>query len=299
MKSHLTKGLICLNDDQGFVYKIAVIAYTQWEDESFEYQFKPFYSVIDLLPSRLFQGIPGLDLSTRKAVFERKNRVPTFISERSPGENREDLWQLLERYNMDYLNRLEWLIRTDTYYGGDRLYVKAYEATDEKQVHRCDHLGELGVRSTQILRRLLQIICYGDDLISKDFQVNDQTRGIYYPVLLALYTRESRYILKRKSKGVQEAVSKGHYKGRTPIQIEGPRFLETVQAYKSGQISAQTASQKLGVSRSTFFRRLKRWQGQVKETRRLLGQHGDEGDNHPGDALAAEQSGCDDVPGRG
>ena len=96
MLSYTTSGLICMKDDYKFTYKIAKIEYEEWEDGQYEYRFYPFYNVIDMLPSHLFQGIPGLDLSLRRASYERKNTIPVFISERTPGENREDVWQLLE-----------------------------------------------------------------------------------------------------------------------------------------------------------------------------------------------------------
>lgn len=83
--------------------------------------------MIDLLPVSLFQGIPGLELDLREEVYERENIVPTFISERTPSKGREDVYALLEEYGMQSLNRLEWLIRTDKQYSGDRLYVGKYE----------------------------------------------------------------------------------------------------------------------------------------------------------------------------
>ena len=91
MRKLTTSGFICLEDDYKLVYKIAKIEYEEWEDGAFVYRFYPFYKVIDMLPDSLFQGIPGLDLSLKQAVYERKNIIPTFISERTPSENREDL----------------------------------------------------------------------------------------------------------------------------------------------------------------------------------------------------------------
>ena len=98
---------------------IVEIEYTEREDESFFYKITPNYSVISLLSEKDFQGIPGLNLDLKKESYIRENIVPVFISERTPGENREDLWVLLESCNMRYLNRLEWLIRTKTRYSGD------------------------------------------------------------------------------------------------------------------------------------------------------------------------------------
>ena len=114
MREITTQGDICLKDQYDFTYKVADIIYTEREDETFVYEIKPDYSVIDLLDAKDFQGIPGLDLDLKKESYIRENVIPVFISERAPGKNREDLWPLLKKYDMQYLNQLEWLMRTDT-----------------------------------------------------------------------------------------------------------------------------------------------------------------------------------------
>ena len=83
--------LICLNDEFNLTYKVAEITYIERDDESFEYEIKPNYSVIGLLDSKDFQGIPGLDIDLKKRSYVRKNVIPVFISERAPAKNREDL----------------------------------------------------------------------------------------------------------------------------------------------------------------------------------------------------------------
>ena len=67
--------------------------------------------MIDLLDYDLFDGIPGLDLSLKKEKYTRKNIIPVFISERSPGKNRENLYELLHDCNMNYYNDLYTLLR--------------------------------------------------------------------------------------------------------------------------------------------------------------------------------------------
>jgi hypothetical protein len=126
MNQIVTTGMICLDDPLGFTYRISAVEYTLREDESYTYVFTPNYYVIDLLDSDLFQGIPGLDIDRRKTRYVRENITPVFISERTPAENREDLWELLANVKMEYLNRLEWLIRTNTRYSSSfRLSVPA------------------------------------------------------------------------------------------------------------------------------------------------------------------------------
>ena len=57
--------------------------------------------------------------------------MPVFISEREPMKNRENLYELLEECDMDYWDPLEQLIRTDSHYFGDRLYVQGIDAVSD------------------------------------------------------------------------------------------------------------------------------------------------------------------------
>ena len=147
-----------MKDDIGIEFAVCKIEYREWENEEFEYRFMPLYSVIDLLDQSIFQGIPGIDLAKRKAEYVRKNIVPTFISERAPGKNREELWKLLEDCGMTYLNQLEWLIKTDTHYIGDRLYVRKITVQDENSI-TFNNLK----RNADIQKRLLENICAGNN----------------------------------------------------------------------------------------------------------------------------------------
>ena len=71
MREVKTTGMICVKDDYVFEYHISKIEYIEREDESYSYLFTPNYSVIDLLPSSVFQGIPGLNLDLRKEQYRR------------------------------------------------------------------------------------------------------------------------------------------------------------------------------------------------------------------------------------
>ena len=71
MEMHCTKGFICLKDDLDFEYRVSEIEYRVWENEEFEYVFRPDYSVISLLDSSIFQGIPGIDISIEKEEYIR------------------------------------------------------------------------------------------------------------------------------------------------------------------------------------------------------------------------------------
>lgn len=255
MRENVTSGMICLDDEYDFTYCVAEIRYIEYEDERYRYEIIPNYSVISLLSEELFQGIPGVDLSLAKDKYVRENITPVFISERSPSENREDLWILLERYDMQYLNRLEWLIRTDTRYSGDRLYV----SKQEKKSLKLTSIGELGNRSSIISRKMLEVICIGGEIVTKDFVINDGNRKSYYELFMAMYRTERKYIDDRRRDGIQQSSKKGNYTGRARIKIDKMELYDIFEAYENGKISSREAANRLQISVSTFCRRYREY----------------------------------------
>ncbi len=256
MRKLTTRGFICLEDDYKFIYKIAKIEYEEWEDGAFNYIFRPYYNVIDMLPDNLFQGIPGLDLSLKRAVYERKNTVPVFISERTPSERREDLWELMEESGMQALNRLEWLINTNKRYSGDRFFVKPYDGKDFVN-YNVVSMYDLVRRSDSINKKLLDIICFGDNLYANDIVIDDESRYHYYRLLMPMYIREYERKKMLRLRGIARAKEQNIYKGREQIKIDPLLFDKIANEYMHGKISADQASMILKISKATFFRRLR------------------------------------------
>ncbi len=256
MEKLTTTGIICFRDSCNILYKISKIEYEEYENGEYEYIFTPFYNVIDFLPSSLFQGIPGLDLSLRKEHYHRKNMVPVFISERTPGENREDLRKLLEDVGMESLDRLEWLIRTKTQYSGDNLFVIPFE-TNETVVYEKHSMYDLVKRADNINKALLSVICAGDYLHADDITIDDSTRASYYRLLLPIYTREYEARKRAQRKGIEKAKEDNVYKGRKKIKMDSLLLINTMEDYVNKKITLEEALTKLKISRATFFRRLK------------------------------------------
>ena len=69
---------------------------------------------------------------------------------------------------------------------------------------------------------------------------------------------EREYILQRQREGIAIAKDNGVYKGRKPIQ---PPELEKVMVkWQRGEITAAEAMRQMGMSKSTFYRKVKRLQ---------------------------------------
>lgn len=73
---------------------------------------------------------------------------------------------------------------------------------------------------------------------------------------LAQFEREC--LLQRQREGIEIAKQQGKYKGRPPKQIHN--FQELYTAVKNDEMSVSGASRLLGISRSTFYRKVKEYE---------------------------------------
>ena len=64
---------------------------------------------------------------------------------------------------------------------------------------------------------------------------------------------EREYILQRQREGIAIAKDNGVYKGRKPIQP--PELEKVIVKWRRGEITAAEAMRRLGMSKSTFYRR--------------------------------------------
>ncbi len=79
-------------------------------------------------------------MSMRLERYYRVNMTPYFISERTPSESREDLWELLDAVGLDYYDRFEWLLRTDMRCGTDNLIVERQKLLGLSHLNRVNSL---------------------------------------------------------------------------------------------------------------------------------------------------------------
>jgi len=273
MKEVSLLGIIYAEDKLKIKYSVSLIEQISFEDGTFKYIFKPFYNVIDLLNPSFFQGIPGLNLDSRKIEYIRSNKTPTFIYERTPQENREDLWELLEEVDLKYLDKLEWLIRTDKIYTGDSLTVGKYIAAQIK--NDCndivygdkivvDSISNISNNNFEMLKKLLKIITLGAYLESKDFNIDDSNRHEMYILIYHLYKNE---YLKRKilqKSGIEKARSNDVYRGRKKIKVSIPKLEEVIERLELKDITPIEAMEILGLkSKRTLYRRIKEFKDEI------------------------------------
>ena len=249
MKTFQSKGTICIKGPYNLVYAVCDITYKLNKDDSFKYVFKPNYLVIQLLDSSIFQGIPGLNLSLGCEEFIRTT-IPTFISERVPSPGREDYIDLLEKVNMNYMDPIEYLIRTSEQYSGDLLFVKPFK---EKEQIFLDNYKSNKTNSA-LIKEILCNICLGNDVFINNQMIDDSNRKIMHDVLISLYARSYDQRKERQSEGISKAKKEGLYKGRKPVKVDQMLFLELLSKIKNKEITPKEAAKKLKISIDKFYR---------------------------------------------
>lgn len=81
-------------------------------------------------------------------------------------------------------------------------------------------------------------------------------------VFSAVAELEREYILQRQREGIEVAKQQGKYKGRKPIEISPQKFESQYRLWRAGKITAVQAQKNLSLSPSTFYRRVKVYEGE-------------------------------------
>lgn len=244
MRSHTTSAMIVMRDELNIEYRICRLDYTIYEDDSFEYVFTPDYSMIEILPKE-FQGIPGIDLDLHRERYVRRNIEPVFVTERSPSRNRQDLWQLLDEAGMEYLNRLEWMIRTGKGYVGDSFFVIRYEGTPSPII-----INGVRMESSRMCYEILSAIGAGRSVVVDGREFSGEERKTVCSLLRSVLSADRKYKASKRSESDVRL-------GRRPISVSRVD-LERVRGFlDAGIMTMDEAAHELGISRVTLYRRLK------------------------------------------
>lgn len=271
------RGIIKAVTEDKEKIQVGEIAYEHFENEEFQYIISPFWPITDMLSSKVFQGIPGIDMELRLEHYYRVNYVPVFITERTPGPNREDLWELLDHVGLDYYDRLEWLIRTDLRAAVDNLIVeRARDCTLRSYVRdrqtmaslletsqygdeiTIENLAILGRNSKECTKMLNRLMHYGVRLIAKQegLQLDVERYKEWMPLFSKMYELDEQQRKRVQKEGIERAKSEGVYKGRKRKSVDQNLLEEAILRFQKKEIPLNEALKITGLSKSTFYRRM-------------------------------------------
>lgn len=272
--SFVNSGTIKAVMKSGEKISIAQIDFQEYDEENFQYVISPYWEIIDGLPASVFQGIPGIDLELRLEKYYRVNYIPTFIAERTPSENREDLWELLEKVDLDYYDRFEWLLRTTMRSANDNLIVERRRQSQVEEEYYEGVLNSLQYGDRVIVDSLESIsdtvsgfsdeiftaVTNGIDIIDRQGNglVNCLARAALASVLLTQKQLKRHEQGEKRRKGIEQAKIEGKYTGRKPIEVDEQVLRQVNQEWKDGLITLEEAMQRTKIgSKSTFYRKVR------------------------------------------
>lgn len=275
--SYINSGIIKAVMKNGEKVSVAQIDYQEFDEENFQYVITPYWDIVDGLPSSVFQGIPGIDMDLRLKDYYRVNYIPTFISERTPSKNREDLWELLESVGLDYYDRFEWLLRTDMRAANDNLIVERRRLQETAEQFAPDVISRLQYGDKVIVESLeaianttagfadvmFTIVTSGVDVITKSGQglIDAATRAAMIPYVITQRIISRRERKANRQKGIEKAKKDGKYTGRKPIVVDETALRQVAKEIDEGIITVEEAMRRTKInSRSTFYRKLKKLQ---------------------------------------
>lgn len=268
-------GIIKATDKMNYQYNIGEVSYERFDDQNFQYVFQPYWRLIEHLPENVFDGIPGIDTSIKKERYYRVNMTPSFISKRTPSESREDVRELLEEVGLDYYDRFEWLIRTDKRCGDDNLFVvrkrmepMEFDYVNDEMMNQIQlgdkiilpKLSDIALKRSRFTPTLFRLMQSGATIHIKEDDIVlsiDNCNPLY--ILERLMRYEKEYMARMQKIGVEKAKSEGKYKGRQRKVVDEFVFKDIVERFERGCITEKQAIECCGISRSTFYRRMREY----------------------------------------
>jgi Site-specific recombinases, DNA invertase Pin homologs len=115
-------------------------------------------------------------------------------------------------------------------------------------------------RNTRDLLELVDALTEkGVEFISKKENIDTTTPAgkFMLTVFAAVAELERGYILDRQKEGIAIAKSEGKYKGRRPTEVDEKLWNSLYLLWSEGKISAVEFMGKMGMKKSTFYRRMK------------------------------------------
>ena len=272
--SYVNSGIIKAVMKSGEKISVAQIDYQEFDEENFQYVITPYWDIIDGLPASVFQGLPGIDMELRLDHYYRVNYIPVFITERTPSENREDLWEILESVGLDYYDRFEWLLRTTMRAANDNLIVERRRESQVVEEFRpgilsglqygdkiiVDSLEKIADTTTGFEDRIFTAVTNGVDIVSQnsDVLVGMMVRSAMVSVAVTQRILERREYASKRRVGIEQAKKNGKYTGRKPIEVDEKVLYQANKELKAGLISVEEAMRRTKIgSRSTFYRKVR------------------------------------------
>lgn len=122
-----------------------------------------------------------------------------------------------------------------------------------------ESISRIARNTRDLLSIIAELSSKGVEFISLKEQIDTTTPTgkFMLTVFGALAELERENILERQREGIAIAKEQGKYKGRKPIAVNCEQFASVCAEWRAGKITARAAMQQVGMTPSTFYRKVK------------------------------------------
>lgn len=181
-------------------------------------------------------------------------------------QNLERQLETLEKYEIEKLyrekvsakdtNREQLQMMLDFVREGDEVYVVDFSRLSRSVADLLNIVDMLDRKQVRLVS------------VKENLDTDTPTGRLMLTVIGAIAEFERQNILERQREGIAIAKREGRYHGRKPI--ESDNFDEVYAEWKKGNITAVGASETLGISRGTFYNKVKQKEAEkVNEKERM------------------------------
>ena len=126
---------------------------------------------------------------------------------------------------------------------GDVIYVMDFSRLSRSVSDLLDIINTLGNKGVRLIS------------LKENFDTDTSLGKLIIIVIAAINEFERNNLLERQREGIAIAKREGKYKGRKPLELDN--FDVVYALWKSGEITVVSASKELGISRYTFYNKVK------------------------------------------
>ncbi|MDP4143127.1 MAG: recombinase family protein [Bacillota bacterium] len=156
------------------------------------------------------------------------------------------------------MDRVEYQLLRKVAQKGDLIYVKSLDrlGRNKEQIkHELEYYKNEGIRI-----KVLDLPTTMMDIQEGQEWLMDMINNLLIEVLSTIAEQERKTIKQRQAEGIAVAKAKGKHLGRPVIEVDD-KFLKAYNEWKEGSITAVKAMELSALSKATFYRKVKEYEG--------------------------------------
>ncbi|MBQ6996448.1 MAG: recombinase family protein [Lachnospiraceae bacterium] len=194
-------------------------------------------------------------VSSKEQNLERQRRAMEELSKKEGFEFKEE-HKFEEKISGKNMDRPELLRMLDYVREGDTVYISDFSRLSRSLEDLLNILNQMDSKGVGVVS------------LKESFDISTPQGKLMLTMLGAINEFEREIIRERQLEGIKIAKEKGLYKGRAPKDLDG--LEEIVSLYAEKKITVSEAARRLGITRATFYSRLKKLGYRIEQEKKII-----------------------------